>query len=158
MDNLNLDNLKVGDKVVSIMHKKDGVKYGGICIVTEWDEKWNRWRYARPNNLEKNVGAFPPDGGCKYFMSKNPNPDYYYSANPLHLKAAEKQHKRAHKAAQKKAAAEKARFDEFSDKLHALLTEYGASVHGVQTSGDDQGVEVIAEIYMGNYSIQFDGY
>jgi hypothetical protein len=159
MDNLNLDNLKVGDLVVSIRPtRKQGAEYGGIRVVTEWDEKWNRWRYANPTNPSKNVGAFPPDGGCKDFMSKNLNPDYYFSANPEHLKAAENQHHQAALLRQKKEEQEKARFDEFSEKLHALLAEYGAGVCATQISGDDQGVEVMAEIFIGNHSIKFNGY
>lgn len=148
MNDLHLENLKVGDKVVSIFPKKSGIEYGGIRIVKEWCERFEVWRYASPSNLDKNLGAFPAHGGCKSFMSKFV--DYYFSANPKHILAAEKQHKKKKILREKKEAQEKANFNEFKSKFNALLEEYGASVYAIQTCGDNQGVEIEVEISIGN--------
>jgi len=145
MTNLKLENLKVGSEVVTIELLKNGnFKYGGVRIVTEFDEKFNVWRYAHPKNLEKNIGAFPPHGGQRYFMSKNKDWDYYFSANPTHIKAAIGQHKRARILAEKTAAKNKLRAEKFRVELDALLKKYGAEISAYQVSGDDQGVEVQA--------------
>jgi hypothetical protein len=155
MNDLNLENLKIGDKVVSLRETKTGWLYGPIRVVTGWREGTKTWRYARPEKLEKHVGAFPAHGGCYDFGSKSKTPDFYFSANPVHLEAAERRHKRKKAAYEKKREKEKARFEEFSEKLHALLDEYGATVYGVQLSGDTYGVEVAAQISIGRDAIMF---
>jgi hypothetical protein len=155
MNDLNLENLKIGDKVVSIKKTKTGWLYGPIRVVTGWHEKTKMWRYSRPDKLDKFAGAFPTHGGCYDFGSKNKNPDFYFSANPVHLKSAERQHKREQAAREKKRAKEKARFEEFSEKLHALLDEYGATVYAVQLSEGIYGADVAAQISIGHDAIVF---
>jgi len=149
MKDLQLENLKVGDKVVSILPKKNGLlKYGAVSLVREWDERCKVWRCDSDHG--KNIAAFPPHGGCKSFMSKEI--DLYYSANPKHIKAAIKQHDRAHFARQQKEAKDKAKLKEFQVKLDDLLKKYGADIYSIQTSGDDQGVETEVQISIGSAS------
>jgi hypothetical protein len=104
MDNLNLDNLKIGDEVVAVFVNSRGDirKYGGICIVTRFEEKSQRWRYAYKSNPSKEIGLIPICGGGKYFMSKSEKPDFYYSANPKHLKAAKRSSEKAFRLAEEK--------------------------------------------------------
>lgn len=154
MDDLQLDNLKIGDEVVSITPKGNSYEYGGIRYVTEFVESRNGWRYSAFKNGErKNCGFFPIHGGCKMFMSNNPNPDYYFSANPKHIKAARRQHEKKAKILAQKDAKEKAKFNEFKTKLDALLREYGANIIPIQTNGDDQGVEIALHISIGRTAI-----
>lgn len=92
---LNLDNLKVGDEVTTLGFKGEPKKYGSIRIVTGWDEKVKRWKLAKPENPEKNVDSFPVDGKGYFFMQKrDTEPGFYYSANPEHIKAAKAYHER----------------------------------------------------------------
>ena len=107
---LNLDNIKIGDEIVTIIPKNGKLEYGSVRIVTEWDDRFKRWRLAMPHNLQKNCDAFPANGHGKYFMSKNPDADFYYSANPMHIKAARAAHKKAKVKAEKEAAEQARRF------------------------------------------------
>ena len=92
---LNLENLNIGDSVTTItLDTKGKIKYGKIYNVLGWDEKHNRYRYSGYLNPDKCLGCFPKDGQGRYFMSKNPNADFYYSANPIHIKKAKQRIKR----------------------------------------------------------------
>jgi len=95
--NLNLQNIKPGDEIVTIRLKDDVLTYSAIYVVTEWDERFKRWRYNHSNPSSKYHGAFPPTGEGYDFMSKRKTPDFYYSANPKHIKAAKKSHEKARK-------------------------------------------------------------
>lgn len=140
---LDLENLKIGDEVVSVRQRRDGkLEYGGVRIVTARDERVRIWRYANPAKPEKNIGAFPYDGGCRDFMSKSTAPDFHFSANSVHIRAARKAAARAAAEAAKDLQRRTARHTEFMAKLQALLDEYGAEIYAVQTNGDDQGVEM----------------
>ena len=121
---LNLTDLKVGDEIVTIRPKGKRFTYGGVRILTEFDERLKRWRYAVPTKMEKNVGAIPPNGFGKNFMSKNPNPDFFYSANPIHIKAAKRQAERI-RIQREKDEAEQARRMALALPIGDLLkTEY----------------------------------
>lgn len=85
-EDLNLENLKVGDEIVTIRPSKEGLKYGAVKVLTVWEDGHKKWRYAHPSNLSKNVGWFPLTGHGYDFMSKRKTPDFYYSANPEHIK------------------------------------------------------------------------
>lgn len=155
MKNLHLENLKVGDEVVSIRYNGKKCKYGPIFIVKEFDERFNRWRYSSRKDPDKYIATFPPHGGCKDFMSKNPNPDYYFSANPKHIKAAEKQHMKARIEREKRNEKEIIKLEEFRIKLEKLLLQYGAEIIPIQTHGDTHGVEIEVNIQIGRNGIIF---
>lgn len=155
MKNLCLENLKVGDEVVSI-HKKNGkIIYGEIRFILNFSENHNRYRYARIVG-GSTCGSFPLDGGCRNFMSKNPNPDFYMSANPKHIAAAKKQHERARVKAQRENEKTKAKLEKFKQELEKLKEKYGASIYAVQTNGDDHGVEIEIHLSIGNQCCYFD--
>lgn len=143
-----LETVKVGSEVVVVRPTKDGgepTTFSTVYIVTEWDERFKRWRYRKIGS-DRSHGAFPVDGGCRDFMSKSEVPDYYMSANPAHIKAAKASARKISARKAEEQAANEARFKEFKKKLDALLKEYGASIYAEQTSGDDQGVEVAAYV------------
>jgi hypothetical protein len=140
---LNLENLKVGDEVVSIMFRKSGsLKYGPVRIVMEKDEKFQRWKYANPLTPTKLIATFPFHGGCKNFMSKNDKPDFYFSANPTHIKRAKSAMKKLVAQSIRDEKLKQTKFDEFQKELKNLLTKYNAEIYPIQTNGDDQGVEI----------------
>lgn len=91
MNNLNLDNLKAGDNVAIVFvnpsHNRDNAKYCGPKKVVS-DEKGN----LRTISLTGEI--VPKDGKGYFFMSKRIKPDYFFSANPVHIKAAKKQQSR----------------------------------------------------------------
>lgn len=156
MQNLNLDNLKAGDEVVAVFVNSRGdiKKYGGVCIVIEFDEKLQRWCYAHKTSPTKTIGTFPRDGGCRYFMSKNERSDFYYSANPIHIKRAGRDTERAFRLAEEKRKEAERNLAEFKGKLESLLREYGAEITPVQTGGDDCGVSLEIECCIGNIGFQ----
>ena len=111
MNNLNLENLKAGDEVTVIFvnpsHNRDGRKYSGPKKVV-WDEKSQCLR-----TISMTGDKIPLDGKGYFFMSKRVNPDYYFSANPEHLKAAKRANSRIK-------AKEKKKNDLLSEKRSAL--------------------------------------
>ena len=140
---LNLENLKVGDEVVSVIPLKNGsLKYGPIRIVIEKDEKFQRWKYANPLTPTILIATFPFHGGCKNFMSKNDKPDFFFSANPTHIKRAKSAKKKFLAQNIKEEKLKQTKFDEFQKELKDLLTKYNAEIYPIQTNGDDQGVEI----------------
>ncbi len=118
MNDINLENLKAGDEVAVIFANpratRDGVKYAGPKKVI-WDEKSQSLR-----TISETGDKIPKDGKGYFFMSKRITPDYYFSANPEHLKAAKK-------ATAKRTLARKKKEDEFSKKnelLSPMLDSY----------------------------------
>lgn len=97
--NLNLENLKAGDEVVVIFvnpsHTRDGQKYADPEKVVS-DEKGNLRTVTQTGDI------IPKDGKGYFFMSKRVKPDYYFSANPVHIKAAKKQNEKAAKIRENK--------------------------------------------------------
>jgi len=97
--NLNLENLKDGDEVVVIFlnpkRTRDGLKYSGPKKAV-LDEKGNL------RTMTKTGDIIPKDGKGYFFMSERISPDYYFSANPAHIKAAKRQNKRAANIREKK--------------------------------------------------------
>lgn len=124
-DQLHLSNLKPGDEITTITLKGKRKVYGAIRVITEYDERWKALRYAKPSDLTKNVGRVPADGKGYYFMqNRDTPPAYYYTANPLHLKAARAQHAKMFAALAKKEA-EQARRMALALPIGDLLkTEY----------------------------------
>lgn len=124
MNDLNLENLKVGDEVTAIFvnprSTRDGRKYSGPKKII-WDEKAQAFR-----TVSKVGELIPKDGKGYFFMSKRITPDYYFSANPKHLAAARK-------ARDKSLAKEKKKNDLLAKKraaLSPLLEEYTDSEEG----------------------------
>jgi len=89
-------------------------------------------------------------------MSKNPLPDYWVTANPIHVKTsarmAERNRKASERAAKIQAKDEQKKMNNFRREFYALCEKYGAEISAVQTSGDDQGVDVAIEISVGRAS------
>lgn len=141
---LNLDNLKVGTEIVTIRVQGEKNVYGGVKIVTGFDEKIKYWRYANINNLENNVGAFPPNGYGRDFMSKrNTIPDFYYSANPRHIEEAKRQHEEA-RIKREKVEAEKARRMALAVPIGNLLkTEYYDSEENYHLDSTNDIAEIL---------------
>lgn len=94
--NLNLENLKIGDEITTVKNNNGKLEYAGIFIIKEWSEKHKG--FILKNRLQKTLGVLPSDGKGYYFMSKRIAPDYYYSANPIHIKAAKKRIEKSLKA------------------------------------------------------------
>lgn len=89
----NLTNLKIGDEITTITTTKKGLKYGIVYTITEWDEKYKCWIFKTLNG--NFIHRLNKEGHGYYFMSKNQTPDFYYTANPLHIKKAKVANKRA---------------------------------------------------------------
>lgn len=120
MNDLNLENLKVGDEVVTI-HPKDN-SYGRISKIKEWQEGFKRFLLVSIEG--KSVGAMPKDGAGYYFMSKREKPDFYYSANPEHIKKAKAIHKKANAEYERRKKREKKLFDQKKKLLDPILESY----------------------------------
>lgn len=122
-EELNLENLKIGDEITTITPYRNGFKYGWVYNITEWSNAHKRWRFRYADN-KKDAGWFPLTGHGYYFMSNRNTPDYYYSANPEHIKKAKAKAKKA-KIDNDKAAAEKKRRMELALPIGDYLkTEY----------------------------------
>jgi hypothetical protein len=97
--NLNLENLKAGDNVAIVFvdpsRNRDNAKYCGPKKVVS-DEKGN----LRTISLAGEI--VPKDGKGYYFMSKRLKPDYFFSANPVHIRAALKERNKRIAAQKKK--------------------------------------------------------
>ena len=140
---LQLHRLKKGQAVVGIavdqsLSSSSKIKYYGVLTIIDFYEKTQRWRYGHKKSPKKVVGTFAVDGTTR--------PNFYFSANPKHIQAAEK-------AAQKRKAIKEAKdvqdentLLELQGKLKSLLEEYNADIHAYQIAGDDQGVEL--EVYL----------
>lgn len=101
MKNLQLENLKIGDEVVTFSAKNH--EYGCILKIKEWSEGHNG--FVLVSQLGKTHGILPKDGKGYYAMHHSrEKPHFYYSANPKHLKAAKKKHERAKILREKKEA------------------------------------------------------
>lgn len=143
---LHLENIKPGDEITYVRVKNGKEVCSGRAYVGEWLESMQRWRLV--NHEGKPCGTFPPGGGCRDFMSKNPNPDYWVSANQLHIAKRNLASKRAAKRQAKRDAELTSKSAAFHAELSALLEKYGAEIHPVQLSGDDQGVELGLEYHV----------
>jgi len=151
-EELHLDNIQSGMEIVTITPKKDGFKYGMIKVIGDYSENHKKWRLRFPNE-SRDAGLLPNDGaGYGWGQKRDTPPSFFYSANPKHIKAAKAAHENARKEREKQEAKDKARFEEFHGKFEALMEEYGASIQAIQTSGDDQGVEMDVELSIGNQS------
>jgi hypothetical protein len=126
---------------------------GTIVEIVSYNEKLGCWRYANQCST-RIAGNVPAGGGGRDFMSTNPVPDYWFSANPVHVKKALKinaaTRKAREKAAKTQAADEVRRMKGFLHEFTILRAKYGAEIRATQVSGDDQGVEIAIEIAIGN--------
>ncbi len=99
MNNLNLENLKAGDEIVAIFvnpsHTREGKKYGKVCTILGKDPIREEW-------LTHGLAKISLDGKGFFAMSRRIKPDFYWSANPVHIKAAKKQEEKASKIREKK--------------------------------------------------------
>ena len=141
MKDLILENIKTGDRVVAVSNTPLGIKYNKPVYIMDFYEKSKRWTYTRDNGSSRVSGAFPLDGGCKFFMSKSKTPDYWFSANPFHLKEADKQAKGRAIARDEENKRNKLALVEFNKEFEDLLNKHGVEISAEQISGDDQGVE-----------------
>lgn len=119
MNNLNLENIKIGDEITTIRNENGKTLYQGLWIVSEWSEKHGGFRLIAKRN-DKLVGILPKDGKGYYAMHSREKPHFYYSANPAHIKKAKESIKRAEKAREKK---EKLRADKLAI-IHCFSEEY----------------------------------
>lgn len=148
MQNLQIENIKPGDKICSIM--KDGSP-SGIYNVGEFSPLHNKYRLIRDG---KQLGLIPADGKGYYAMhNKDTGPHFYYSANPEHIAMVEDALSKAKKAREEK---EKESLKELKKEFNALLKKYNACIEVYQTSGDDQGVEFESVLTIGNKSINIE--
>lgn len=151
MQNLQIENIKPGDKICSIM--KDG-KPVGVYNVGEFSTLHNKYRLLREG---KAIGLIPVDGKGYYAIhSKDTGPHVYYSANPEHIAMAENAITEASKTREDKEKQTMENLKELKKELYALLDKYSASIEVYQTSGDDQGVEFEACLTIGNQSINIE--
>lgn len=159
--NLYPEPLKPGTRL-AILRRNPGsgnfVPAAGVYEIIDRNEPFCVWRYGRLGS-GKVCGSFNPEngGGFRGSMSKNPEPAFYISANPAHVRIAER---KAEAEAARFARQERARIrDEarrmrgFQAELGALLKKYGAEIYPVQTSGDDLGVGIEIELRIGQTSI-----
>lgn len=138
---LNLENLKIGDKITTV--SPDGKVYASVGVITKWDDRIKRWRYARPNNLKKTVGTLPPLGHGMYFMSKSKTPDFYYSANPEHVKKAERNIKTRRKRQEQKQAEQDRRMALARPIGDLFKTEYYDSEECYHLDSTDEVTETL---------------
>ena len=137
MNDLQLENIKTGDEICTIM--KDG-KSGSIYTVGEFSDLHKKYRLMRGS---KSVGLLPPDGLGYFAMHKREAvPHFYYSKNPAHIAQVKQDIANAEKLKKTKEDQNRKLLKELSSEIDALLSKYGASLYACQTSGDDQGVEV----------------
>ena len=124
-EELNLENLKIGDEITTITPLGKNFRYGWVYVITEWSDAHKGWRFKlAARSTSKNIGVLPLTGHGYYFMSKRNTPDYYYSANPKHIKRAKAKAKQA-KIDNDKAAAEQKRRMELALPIGDYLkTEY----------------------------------
>lgn len=97
---------------------------------------------------QKNVGAFPITGNGYDFMSKRNQPDFFYSANPKHIKEAKKQHKDVKLEREKKEREIKRRMKLALPIGKLLKTEYYDNEENYHLDTTDD----IAEILIKNLS------
>jgi hypothetical protein len=140
---LNLDNLKVGTEIVTIRVTSGKRVYGGVRIITGLCERNQIWRYAKEDNLKKNIGVLPSNGLGWDFMSKRKEPDFYYSANPRHIEEAKKQHEEA-KIKREEVETEKARRMALAFPIGNLLkTEYYDSEENYHLDSTNDIAEIL---------------
>jgi hypothetical protein len=99
--NLNLENLKKGDEVTTLRVENGKTEFRGILIVGEWSEQHGRFLLMSPRT-GKVACTLPVDGVGYDFMSRRENPDFFYSANPAHIRKAKTKIARAQKIREKK--------------------------------------------------------
>lgn len=150
MQDLQLDNIKQGDKVCVI--RADG-SYGYVYTIGEYSDAHGKYRIISPTS-GKHCGLLPTDGIGYMFMSARKSPDFYYSANPEHIKQAEKAIYKAQQKQLRKEQLTQAKLIELKDKINALLSEYNATLDATQTAGDDQGVEFELSLCIGRQAIE----
>ena len=115
------------------------------CIIDSWDEAKECWRTASGMRI-------PSDGRGFYAMHSRETPNFYYSANPEHIKERNKRVEESKKKRMLADEADKRNLELLREDLEELLRRYGASISAEQLSGDDQGVEVGLSISIGkNY-------
>lgn len=79
----------------------------------------------------------PADGKGYFFMSKKINPDFYYSANPEHLRKA--------KAAHKKAKQKREKLKIERDAVLALAAPITHAIYGDKNDSEDYAPDVFTE-------------
>lgn len=150
MQDLQQDNIKQGEKVCVI--RADG-SFGSIYIIGEYSDAHGKYRLISPTS-GKHCGLLPTDGAGYMFMSDRKSPDFYYSANPEHIKQAEEAIDKAQQKELHKQQQTQAKLKELKDKINALLCEYNASLDAVQTAGDSHGVEIELSLSIGRQAIE----
>lgn len=147
MQNLQIENIKPGDKICTIL--QDG-KPVGVYNVGEFSTLHNKYRLLRDG---KPVGLIPVDGNGYYAMhSKDSGPHFYYSANPEHVAMVEKAITEASKTREDKEKQTKDKLKELKKEINTLLSKYNASLDACQTGGDSHGVEIELFLNIGNQS------
>lgn len=149
MFDLQLDRIKTGAQICTIF--PDGM-IGGLYIVGEYSVNHGKYRYNRIGE-DRNIGLLPLDGCGYYAMQSRDKPHFYFSANPEHVQATQSKMIEAESKAKEKLQSDKVKLDELQKKIKGLLKEYNASLDAVQTSGDDQGVEIELQLSIGSRSI-----
>lgn len=88
--NLYIEYMKPGVEVTTV--KPDGkVETGWVRTIHSWDEKYQRWFLAGPEDLTKISQAFLPDcKGYNFMQRRNTDPSFFYTANPEHVAQAKK--------------------------------------------------------------------
>lgn len=131
MKNLNLENLKVGDEVVSIFvdksRNRDGRKYGRVAKILGWSAERNKWQAS-------GMLYIPLDGKGYYAMHSKETPHFYFSANPVHIKAAKKEQSRLDAKIQKQEKLLRAK----KELLAPILSDY-------QDSEESYGFDYLSE-------------
>ena len=153
-ENLNLENIKVGDKLTIIKVTPNGLSYKGVYVVSSYSENHKGWRYRRiGSNVD--AGIFGEDGVGYYAMKeRNGDPDFYYSFNPIHIKKTEENIELVRIEKESRDKRELKNLHEFKDKLESLMEYYGVELYPTQTMGDTHGVEMIVNMSSGDNEIE----
>ena len=147
---LRLDLFKAGAPVVALKRINGKIEYRHITSIDRWDEKSKCW-------LSEGRAVIPPDGAGYYAMTScKGGPHFYYSANPDHIREAEKQFEEARKEREAKKEYDQARLQEFKEKLDDLVKQFGVAIYPEQIAGDDCGVEIDLCISINNEVIVVD--
>lgn len=153
MQDRNIEYIKTGDELC-VIYPNGGT--GAIYTVGEFSDSNKRFRLQ--NAQGKPLCWLPIDGEGYKFMRgpADGEPDFYYSANPVHVEKA-KQNIRVKQEKEKQQEAQNwQKLEDLRSKIDALLTEYGATIEASQTESDSHGVEVGLFLSIGRQSLHID--
>lgn len=140
MDDLQIEDAPKGTLLVALILNKEQdriVQYRSFCLKGPYLQARERYQLLSTSKSERVVSWMDKHGGGWYFMSKNPKPDFWHSANPKHIEAAKREHEKARREREKEEEENLEKARQFRTKLKQLMEEYQASIWAVDS---DEGM------------------